>query len=59
MQHYLDDIGEGRASDTEMVFFGHTHTLIDGYEREGQRFYNGGAPMPGLDFDVLRTEVAA
>lgn len=59
VQHYLDDIGEGCASGTEMVFFGHTHMAIDGYELGGQRFYNGGAPMPGLSFDVLRAEIAA
>lgn len=59
VQHYLDDIGEGQGSNTEMVFFGHTHNAIQDYERGGQRFYNGGAPMPGLDFNILKAEIAA
>lgn len=59
IRHYLDDIGEGEGSDTELVFFGHTHVAVENYEYEGQRFYNAGAPMPGLDFNILSTEVAA
>ena len=59
IRHYLDDVGEGAGSETEMVFFGHTHSAVDDYEYEGQRFFNGGAPMPGLDFNILTTKVCA
>jgi len=59
IRHYLDDIGEGEGSGTDVVFFGHTHTAVSGYAHEGQRFYNAGAPMPGLDFQVLNAKVSA
>ncbi len=59
LAHYLDDIGHGVGSDTKSVYFGHTHLAIDGHEYRGQRFYNGGAPMPGLKFNVLRAEIPA
>lgn len=59
IRHYLDDIGEGEGSDTEVVFYGHTHSAVDNYEFGGQRFFNSGAPMPGLDFKVLSTKVYA
>lgn len=57
IQYYLDDIGEGKGSDTEHVFFGHTHVVLKGIEVDGQRFTNGGAPMEGIHFEVLRTEI--
>jgi UDP-2,3-diacylglucosamine hydrolase len=59
LAHYLDDIGHGAGSDTKSVYFGHTHLAIDGLEHRGQRFYNGGAPMPGLAFKILRAKVPA
>jgi hypothetical protein len=59
VRHYLDSIGEGDGSSTENVYFGHTHCQVNGYDYRGQRFYNSGAPMPGLDFSVLSTTVAA
>ena len=59
IQHYLDDIGQGRASDTEHVYFGHTHSALLDFEFGGQRFFNAGAPMPGLNFNVLTTKVPA
>lgn len=59
IRHYLDDIGEGKGSDTEVIFFGHTHTAVDNYEYQGQRFFNAGAPMPGLDFNILTAQVSA
>jgi UDP-2,3-diacylglucosamine hydrolase len=59
VRHYLDSIGEGEGSSTETVYFGHTHCSVDGYEFRGQRFFNGGAPMPGLNFNVLSSQIAA
>ena len=55
---YLDIIGLGRAAGVEHVFFGHTHVPLQGYEYRGMRFYNGGAAMPGVHFDILRHDVA-
>jgi hypothetical protein len=59
LAHYLDDIGHGANSATKSIYFGHTHLAIDGHEYRGQRFYNGGAPMPGLRFNVVRADAAA
>ena len=59
VRHYLDSIGEGEGSSTESVYFGHTHCQINGYDYRGQRFFNGGAPMPGLDFSVMTASIAA
>lgn len=57
MAHYLDNIGEGAGSGTKRIYFGHTHLAIDGHEHRGQIFYNGGAPMPGLRFDVMQAAI--
>lgn len=51
--HYLDDIGHGPDSDTETVYFGHTHLALSDHIHKGLRFRNGGAPMPGLEFNIL------
>lgn len=58
IQHYLNDIECGTGSAIENVFFGHTHLLVNDIELNGQRFHNGGAPMPGMAFEVLRTRVS-
>ena len=57
IQHYLNDIEHGEGSEITDVYFGHTHLRMDSIEFNGQRFTNGGAPMPGLDFDILKTQV--
>ncbi len=57
IQFYLEDIGEGKGSDTKHIFFGHTHVMIDSIERDGQHFTNGGSPMQGIRFEVLRTRI--
>ena len=57
VRFYLEDIGEGVESDTEHVFFGHTHVVVNGIERDGQLFTNGGSPMDGIRFEILRTEL--
>ncbi len=59
IRHYLDDIGEGEGSDTTHVYFGHTHVAVDDYEYKGQRFFNSGAPMPGLPFNIINTKAKA
>lgn len=57
LTHYLENIGAGPGSGTDEVYFGHTHVPMHGYEYRGMRFHNSGAPMPGMRFNVLRTEV--
>lgn len=56
---YLDDIGLASDSGVRRVYFGHTHRAIDGYHFEGLTFFNGGAPLPGLDFQLLPLELTS
>ncbi len=58
VHHYLDSVGEGHGSGTREVYFGHTHVPVRGYEHRGIRYHNGGAPMRGLQFDVLQARIA-
>ena len=57
VQYHLDDIGLGPGSGIRHVVFGHTHVRVHALERNGQLFYNCGAPMPNIPFDVLRFDV--
>ena len=57
LMHYLESIGEGPDSGTEDVYFGHTHLALSDYEHKGVRFHNSGAPMPGLEFKILKVPV--
>ena len=54
---YLDHIGHGPGNGLEHVFFGHTHTAMSNYEHGGLKFHNGGAPIKGLKFRILQTDV--
>jgi UDP-2,3-diacylglucosamine hydrolase len=54
---YLNSIGLGAESGVRRVFFGHTHVPVEGYEYAGLLFYNGGAAMPGVHFNILRQEI--
>lgn len=55
---YLDEAGLGAASGVRHVFFGHTHVPVEGYEYDGLLFYNGGAAMPGVHFNIVRQDIA-
>lgn len=57
LHHYLDNIGHGAGAGVTDVYFGHTHRALNGFVYNGLRFHNGGAPMPGVDFRILRTTV--
>lgn len=57
LDHYIDHIGHGADSGTERVFFGHTHVAVNDYCYRGMRYFNCGAPMRGLTFNILNTEV--
>ena len=54
---YLDSIELGRESEVRHVYFGHTHDAIGQYCYDGLEFYNGGAPIRGVQFDVLHFEL--
>ena len=54
---YLDDIGEGPEGGVRNVYFGHTHVVMQGYHYRGIRFFNGGAPIKGLPFDILEADI--
>ena len=58
LMHYLESIDQGFASGVRQVYFGHTHRAVDGFEYEGIRFFNGGAPMKGLRFRILEPEIS-
>lgn len=55
--NYAEQIGHGPDSGVQHVYFGHTHRAMSNYEFGGLRFHNGGAPMKGLKFRIVETEV--
>lgn len=57
ISRYLTNIGQDESSGVRRVFFGHTHRAVSGYKSGELTFYNGGAPMDGLRFELLRFEI--
>lgn len=55
--HYLKDIGHDSESGVKEVYFGHTHVPVSGYQYGGVTFHNGGAPMHGINFTLLKVQV--
>jgi len=55
--HYLDDIGHGAADGVERVYFGHTHVPISSGQYGGITYHNGGAPILGVEFTLLKAVV--
>ena len=55
---YLDSIGHGAKDGVRDVYFGHTHRPMSNYRYGGLTFHNGGAPIKGLEFQILETETA-
>ena len=53
---YLEKIGHGPAAGVRNVYFGHTHRNLAHYRYGGLVFHNGGAPIKGLRFRILRAE---
>lgn len=51
--HYLDSIEQGASSGTRFVYFGHTHNRLIGFENQGMKFYNCGATIKTLPFEML------
>jgi UDP-2,3-diacylglucosamine hydrolase len=54
---YLEDLGHTNGDSFDEVFFGHTHLPVDGYRYKDVAFHNGGAPLRGLKFRLIHTEV--
>ena len=57
VRHYLDSIGEGPDAGVKSVYFGHTHMALSGYAHEDIRFFNSGAALQGLEFNILRAHI--
>lgn len=54
---YLLDVGLTAEQGVKRVYFGHTHVSIEGITFNGITYHNGGAPMPGMEFNLLRAIV--
>jgi len=54
---YLENIGQGPEDGVRNVYFGHTHRAMHNYRYRGLAFHNGGAPIKGMRFRVVRAEV--
>ena len=51
---YLRSIGEDPSTGVKNVYFGHTHFAFTNFRFGGVTFHNGGAPMQGLHFEIIR-----
>lgn len=54
---YLESQGHTRQSGVRDVYFGHTHRAMSNYPFQGVRFHNCGAPMPGLEFNIIKANL--
>ncbi|MEK7795160.1 MAG: hypothetical protein AAB353_11550, partial [Candidatus Hydrogenedentota bacterium] len=57
LRHYIDSIDHGPGTGTRRIYFGHTHVAVDGHHDRGLTYYNCGAPLAGLKFNILETDV--
>lgn len=53
---YLEDVGQSPKTGLRHVYFGHTHVAMSHYQYGGLTFHNGGAPIKGLEFRIIKTE---
>ncbi|MCH7959316.1 MAG: metallophosphoesterase [Candidatus Hydrogenedentes bacterium] len=56
---YLEDVGLGSLDGIRHVYFGHTHGAMQNYEYRDMIFHNPGAPIKGVEFNVLPVTVHA
>lgn len=56
---YLEDVGHTPRNGLRHVYFGHTHVAMSNFHFSGLTFHNGGAPIKGLDFRIIKTDVSA
>jgi UDP-2,3-diacylglucosamine hydrolase len=54
---YLDSHGHAPETGLRDVYFGHTHRAMRDYPFQGVRFHNCGAPMPGLNFEIIKARL--
>lgn len=54
---YLEEIGHGPKNGLRHIYFGHTHVAMSNFQFGGLTFHNGGAPIKGLQFRILKAEV--
>lgn len=56
---YLEDVGQSPKNGLRHVYFGHTHIALSHFQFGGMLFHNGGAPIKGLDFRIIKTEATS
>jgi len=56
--YYLNALDLGPANGVSKVYFGHTHAPLSGYEYDGMKFFNGGAPLRGVRFRILPVDTS-
>jgi len=54
---YLEDIGHCSNQGVKHVYFGHTHVPVSAYQYGGFVFHNGGAPMEGMGFRLVKASL--
>jgi len=54
---HLEGAGITAGHPIRQVVFGHVHRQIDGYETEGVRFWNAGAPIGTRSYRIIELEV--
>lgn len=57
LMFYLLDVGFDLENDVRDVYFGHTHTSVDGYHVAGITFHNCGAPIKGVSFRIIEAKI--
>lgn len=57
LTRYLESHRLGQNSGVERVYFGHTHRRLNAVVHAGMKFYNPGATIKGLPFNVIETEI--
>ena len=58
LHRYVNTLEPALERGLKRVYFGHTHRAVNGQAYGGLRFHNGGAPMPGMAFEILRAELS-
>lgn len=58
ISRYLDEVGDELGEGVRNVYFGHTHLALSGEEYGGKRFHNCGAPIRGLEFQILEADLS-
>lgn len=53
LHNYLAQLPSDDVAGVKHVYFGHTHLALRDHSWQGRLYHNGGAPMRGLNFDIL------